>query len=266
MKIVAIVQARMSSTRLPGKVLKPLGSIPVIEFLFQQLRYSKYITEIVLATSSDSSDDVLCDWACHTSVKYHRGSLTDVLDRYYQTALSLGIQNGDAIVRITGDCPFIDPSIVDATIQLYLREKVDYASNINPPTFPDGLDCEVCSFGALETAWKVAKLSSEREHVTPYIRNHADMFSHTNFQSPVDYSQHRWTLDTLEDYQFIVSIVDMLEHQQSNNNTANAQSRPMADLHKVLAILERSPHLSELNHQYQRNEGYEKSLIHDVNH
>lgn len=262
MSVIAVIQARMSSTRLAGKVLKPLGDGTVIDFLFQQLRYSQRITQVILATSTDPSDDVLYEWSTKSSIACYRGSLDDVLDRFYHAAVSVGAKSGDSIVRITGDCPLIDPLIVDEVINLYEKERVDYASNINPPTYPDGFDCEVFTFDALKYALDNATLLSEREHVTPYIRKHLDIFSQANYSSAVDYSHYRLTLDTLEDYLLISGIVELLLKEYSNSSH-RVEDDPIATLEKVLSLLERFPVLLQHNQHFQRNEGYQRSLLQD---
>jgi spore coat polysaccharide biosynthesis protein SpsF len=263
MSTIAIIQARMSSTRLPGKVLKPLGNSTVVDFLFRQLQYSRRITQVVLATSTDSRDEALYNWACDSLVACYRGSLDNVLDRFYHAAVSVGAKSGDIIVRITGDCPLIDSVIVDAVIDMHQKKHVDYASNINPPTFPDGFDCEVFTFDALKYAFENATLLSEHEHVTPYIRNHHDIFSQANYYSAVDYSQYRLTLDTPEDYLLISGIVDLLLKEYPNSSH-RVEYVPIATLEKVCSILERFPVLLQHNQHFQRNEGYQRSLLQDL--
>lgn len=206
--IVAIVQARMSSTRLPGKVLKPLGSKIALARVIHQLSGAQRINQIVLATSIDASDDSLIGWARKSQIPYMRGSLHDVLDRYYRTATHY---KADIVVRITADCPLIDPTVVDSVIERFLQNDCDYASNINPPTFPDGLDTEVMSFEALERAWIDAKLPADREHVTLYIRNNPELFRIANVAYRDDISKLRLTLDTQEDYEFLNRLIQKLE-------------------------------------------------------
>ena len=164
MKVVAIVQARMNSSRLPGKVMMQLVNKPVLEHVVERLSYCKLIEKIVVATSNESSDDQVKDYCVNNKIDFYRGSLVDVLDRYYHAAK---IYNAKAILRITCDCPVIDPVVVDAVITGYLSG--EYDSYGLGGKFPDGLDCTVYSFSSLEKAWQEARLKSEREHVGPYI-------------------------------------------------------------------------------------------------
>jgi len=167
MKVVAIVQARMGSLRLPNKVMLPLsGDMTMIEVLLKRLSESKQTDEIVLATSIDKKNDSLSDHVTDLGYQVYRGSESDVLDRYYKAAKQY---NATVIVRITGDCPLIDHEVVDSVIKLYKLSNSDYVSNVMPPTYPDGLDVEVFSFESLEYAWKNSVLDIDREHVTPFI-------------------------------------------------------------------------------------------------
>jgi spore coat polysaccharide biosynthesis protein SpsF (cytidylyltransferase family) len=234
--IVAIVQARMSSQRLPGKVLKPLGSKPALACVLHQLSGATLINHIVLATSMEDSDAPLVQWARRAKVDCSRGSLTDVLDRYYQAALHC---KADVIVRITADCPLLDPTIVDKCVERFLQGDCDYATNTNPPTFPDGLDNEVLSFAALERAWKEATLPAEREHVTPYIRNHPELFRLANVENPQDYSKMRWTLDTPEDYAFLNRVIQRLEMNHIR------EQNPRFTMQEVLELLSTDKSLLE---------------------
>jgi len=202
-KIIAIVQARMGSTRLPNKVMLPVGTgLPMVEVLLSRLSKSKEIDQIVLATSIETVNKYLADYVNKLDYDVYQGSESDVLDRYYQAALK---HNSDIVIRITGDCPLIDPEIVDEIIKAYKLSNVDYISNINPPTYPDGLDVEVFSFKALTRAWEEAKSRSDREHVTPYIRR-SGKFKIKNITNSDDYSNERWTVDEPEDYEVIKSI------------------------------------------------------------
>ena len=201
MKIVAIIQARMGSTRLPGKMMMDIAGKPAIENVWDRVRLSKHLDEIWLATSVDSQDDVLAQWAEDKSVLCYRGSENDVLDRFYQVAVK---SHTDVVVRLTGDCPLHDSNTIDKVIDLYGDgTRYDYVSNVVPPTYPDGLDVEVFSFDVLADAWHNARLKSEREHVTPYIRSHAKPARIGNLLNDVDLSMYRWTLDTKEDLKLI---------------------------------------------------------------
>src|SRR3989338_7529202 len=244
MKVIAIVQARMGSTRLPGKMTKEILGKPIVEYVFDRVRPSKRLTEIWLATTTDTSDDVLAEWAKNHGVKCYRGSMNDVLDRYYQTAK---LAEADVVVRITGDCPLADCQVIDCVINEYLTEypKFDYVCNTQPPTFPDGLDTEVVSFVALEKAWQEARLSSEREHVTPYIWNHPEIFRLHNIVSPHDLSAQRWTLDTAEDLEFIRRIVAECQHRGV-----------YCGLEEIMDIIAAHPEWLAINRMHERNEGY----------
>ena len=248
-KIAAIVQARMSSSRLPQKVLMDLQGKPVIEQVFHQLSYSKLLNEIILATSSDSSDDPLIEWAKSKQIKYFRGDLNNVLKRFYDTAKYFNIE---VIVRITADCPLIDPEIVDNVIEQYLIGNHDYFSNTNPPTFPDGLDTEVFSFVSLEKAFDRAKLLSEIEHVTPYIRNHPEEFKIGNYSSSINYEHFRWTLDNPEDYYFISAVYNNLYEEGT-----------FIKWHDVIKFLDKNKEVIGINEHIARNEGLTKSLKSD---
>jgi glutamate-1-semialdehyde 2,1-aminomutase len=205
MYIIAIVQARMGSTRLPNKVMRPISAdIPMIEVLLSRLSQSKEINQILLATSNDLCNKPLVDHVSELGYNVFQGSEDDVLDRYYMAALQ---KNPDVVVRITGDCPLIDSDIVDAVIKIYKSSSADYVSNTNPPTYPDGLDVEVFSFSALKTAWKEAKTISDREHVTPFIYE-SGKFKVVNFTNSKNYSNERWTVDEIEDYEVVKSIFD----------------------------------------------------------
>lgn len=204
MKTVAIVQARCNSKRLPNKVLLPLSNETVISFLLKRLSKAKFVDEIIVATTVDSSDDKLAEHIKSLGVKVCRGSIDDVLDRYCQAAIET---EADTIIRITGDCPIIDPVLVDRIVKVFMSSEMDYVSNTLNPTFPDGLDIEVMSFQALLRAKQFAKSNFDREHVTPFIKNSAD-FSVKNIENNTDLSDLRWTLDEREDYQALSLICD----------------------------------------------------------
>ena len=165
MKIVALVQARMGSTRLPNKVMKTILDIPMIELLLTRLARAKEISQIIVATSIDERNLPLVEHVRKLGYACEQGSENDVLDRYVQVAKK---HHADVVVRITGDCPLVDPCLVDEVIRQFKVEKVDYFSNTNPPTYPDGLDIEVCTFKALEQARLESTTTFDREHVTPY--------------------------------------------------------------------------------------------------
>ena len=247
MNIIAIIQARMGSKRLPGKMLKEIKGKPLVFYVLNQVKKSKLIDGIVLATTDTDKDRVLLETVEKIGFKTFAGDENDVLDRYYQSAKSF---KGDIIVRVTGDCPLIDPRIIDKVIQRYNETGCDYASNVDPPTFPDGLDVEVFSFKVLENAWKEAKLSSEREHVTPYIYKNKDKFITINVENDSNLSKMRWTIDEKEDFLFLKMILDKLGNKEIN-------------MKNILDVLEKFPELSKINVKFKRNEGYQKSLRED---
>lgn len=202
MIITAVVQARMGSTRLPGKVMTPLAGAPLIEVLLERLSRSRRITSIVLATSEDVRNEPLAAHVASLGYRVFRGSEHDVLSRFY---LAAAPTTPDVVVRITGDCPLVDAALVDAIIDAFLAGQVDYATNTNPPTFPDGLDVEVMSFEALATAFREATTPYDREHVTPFIRT-PGRFRTVNVVGDADHSAQRWTVDEPEDL-VVVSAV-----------------------------------------------------------
>jgi glutamate-1-semialdehyde 2,1-aminomutase len=196
MTVVAIVQARMGSTRLPDKVMKRIGGVPMIELLLSRLGRALEVDEIVLATSHDPRNQQLVEHVASLGFRCFRGSEDDVLDRYYQTASATG---ADAIVRITGDCPLVDPALVDEIVRAFRTSGADYLSNTSSPSYPDGLDVEVFSMAALAAAWHEAVEPFDREHVTPYLRR-TDRFSQGSFQNGEDLSALRWTVDEAADF------------------------------------------------------------------
>jgi spore coat polysaccharide biosynthesis protein SpsF (cytidylyltransferase family) len=207
MKIVAIVQARMSSTRLRGKVLMPLGQKTVLEQLIDRLSKTKLINQIVIATTTNPEDDVLVNFCMDRGLSYFRGEENNVLSRFYKCAVSF---NADIIVRVTSDCPLVDPSIVDQTIKLLINKKSDYSANNLVKTFPHGLDVEVISFSALSLSWAEAKEEFELEHVTQFVRQRPKRFKLENLKSKGDFKHIRVTLDYPSDYELIQTIYESL--------------------------------------------------------
>jgi spore coat polysaccharide biosynthesis protein SpsF len=247
MKTVAIVQARMSSTRLSGKVLMPLVGEPVLWHVVSRILTCKTIAEVVVATSTDATDDSIEAWCQGADVSCYRGSLNDVLDRYYQAGL---LHAADVVVRITADCPAIDPTIVDEVVRGFLLGGYQFYGLVGE--FPDGLDCTVFMFSALARAWREAALPSEREHVGPYIEKHPEMFKNGGLAKFEGLSHHRWTLDEPQDYEFLQAVFSRL-HQKNRIFLAT----------DVLRLLENEPELIDINSSIVRNEGYLKSLIED---
>lgn len=248
-KTLIIIQARMGSSRLPGKVLMEIEGKPLLWYMFQRLKRLKSEVEIILATTNSTKDDPLVEFLKNIHIKYYRGSENDVLDRFYQTALSL---KPDIIVRITGDCPLIDPSVIDEAISFFQKNNYDYINNTSPPTYPDGYDCEVFTFSTLEKTWKEAKKNSEREHVTPYIYNHKEIFKTGNISYKKDYSSYRLTVDEIQDFQLIKNIITHFKENWIN-----------LTMEEVIKFLDANKEIKKVNEQFQRNEGYAKSLKED---
>ena len=206
--IGCIIQARMGSTRLPGKILKKVhNDIPSFQYTINQLGFSKNIDKIVIATTKLVEDDVIEKFANEQNLDCFRGSVENVLDRYYQCSKKFEF---DGIVRITSDCPLIDPSITDEVIQAYTSGVYDYVSNVFPRTFPTGTETEVINNKALEIAWKNAKLPSEKEHVTPYFKNNKEKFRIKNVKNDINLSHLRWALDYEEDLKLIKEILNKI--------------------------------------------------------
>jgi len=248
MRTVCIVQARMSSTRLPGKVLLPLAGREVLAHVIERLALCQTLDEVVVATSSDASDDVLAQWCRARNVPVFRGSLQDVLDRYYQCAVE---NQADAMVRITADCPALDPALVDAVVRGFHAGAYDlfYLGG----EFPDGLDCAVFSFASLQRAWREATLPSEREHVGPYIVNHPEWFRVGCLEKFKGLAHHRWTLDEPRDLVFLQSLFARL--QRPDGQPFLTQD--------ILDLLEQEPELLQTNKGIVRNEGLLKSVSAD---
>ena len=202
MKVVAIVQARMGSTRFPNKVMKPICGVPMIELLLKRLAKSQELDHIVVATSIDSSNKALIEHVESLGFACEQGSEDDVLERYVQAAEK---HKSDVVVRITGDCPLVDPNLVDDCIREFHSQNVDYLSNTNPPTYPDGLDVAVVKTNALQIASRNSHEKYQREHVMPYIRNSKD-FQLGCLKNSEDLSSLRWTVDEPEDFDVITNI------------------------------------------------------------
>ncbi len=205
--IVAIIQARMGSSRLPGKVLKDIGGEPMLYRVVTRVRRSQWIGQVIIATTVDVSDDPVADFCLSRGIPCYRGHLQDVLDRYYQAA---GLFNAQTVVRLTGDCPLIDPKEIDRTITAYIEAGVDFAANRLPPpwarTTPIGMDTEVISMEALSRAWREAKAPHEREHVMPYLYDTPGRFNTLLVDHVPNLGHLRLTVDTAEDLALIRQI------------------------------------------------------------
>ena len=248
--ILAILQARVSSTRLPGKVLKPLLGQPMILRQIERLKRARAIDRLIVATSVGPEDDALADLCRQNGLECFRGSLDDVLDRFYQAAK--GVQ-ATHVMRLTGDCPLVDPEILDALIRLHLVEGNDYSNNTLEPCFPDGLDAEIMTLPCLEMTWQEAVLPSQREHVTSFIYQNPQRFKLGVLKGSRDFSGLRWTVDEPEDFVFVSRIYEALYPRN-----------PAFGFQAILDYLEEDPDLQALNSHFQRNEGYLKSLNMDI--
>ena len=230
-RILAIIQARMGSSRLPGKVLADIQGQPMLWRVIERVRVTTTVNDIVVATTTELADDVIASFCGEHGVNFFRGSGSDVLDRYYRTACRYEAQ---AIVRITSDCPLIDPEIIDQTVRAYSAAQPDYASNTVARTYPRGLDTEVLTFTALESAWSEARESYQRAHVTPYLYENPSRFRIVSVTGDKDYSSHRWTVDTEQDLEFVRAIYSRGQGKEFR-------------LRDVLRMIEHEPHLSEIN-------------------
>ena len=245
--IGCIIQARMGSSRLPGKALmKSDSGKPLLYYVINQLRYCSKVKNLVIATTTNQEDDEIEKFANDNSVNIFRGKEKDVLDRYFQCAKKYSFST---IVRITADCPLIDPQIVDKVIEQFFSENYDFATNTLTRTFPIGTDVEVFSFSALNRAWENTQLPSEREHVTPYLRKEEN-FKIINVENDKNISNLRLTVDRIEDFELIKQIL--------NNISINP-----IHLEDVLELFSRKPELIEINKHINHNEGFNKSLEED---
>jgi spore coat polysaccharide biosynthesis protein SpsF len=247
MKKVALIQARMSSSRLPGKVLKDIVGSPMLIRVIQRAVSAKTIDLVAVITSNHADDNAIEQLCDHHSILCYRGSLNDVLDRYYEAALHF---QADVIVRITADCPLLDPIIVDKVIDAFQNGRFDYVSNTLECTYPDGLDTEVFRFETLKQAWQEAALKSEREHVTAYMVKHPEFFRLGSVKHEEDLSSLRWTVDTPRDLEFIRCI-----YKHFGNGDFGME--------EILAYVENHPEIQTINAGQERNEGYHKSLRED---
>lgn len=249
MNTVAIIQARVSSTRLPGKILKKIEGKTILEHVIDRVKAAQNLDDVIVATTVNKEDLEIVKLCTSLGISVFCGSENDVLDRYYQTAR---LFKANHIVRITSDCPLIDPQVIEEVIELYFKEKADYATNTIPETFPDGEDVEVFSFKTLKRAWESAKLSSEREHVTPYIRKNPNIFKIVNLKCSVNLNNKRWTIDEPMDFKYIKIIYKNLYSEDS-----------LFGMKKILDFLKKHPEIEKINKNIIRNEGYSKSLKED---
>lgn len=242
---VAIIQARVSSSRFPRKVLEPLMGLPMVVFMARRVQQALLVDQVLVATSTDPSDDALAQALQAHGIACQRGSLDDVLDRFYRAATWA---KADHVVRLTGDCPLMDADLVDRALALLAESGADYASNINPPSYPDGLDVEAFTLAALQDAWFNATLPSEREHVTLYLRAGHGHVRSAAWSGLADLSALRWTVDHADD----------LTHVKSLLAGAGVTSPTGFDRFDLYRSIERTGLSTGADHR--RNEGLAKSL------
>lgn len=249
-KIIALLQARSDSTRLPKKVLKPILNKPMIIHQLQRTSKSELIDKLILVTSDEKSDDTLASTIKQYDFELYRGDKNNVLKRFYDCVKPLNLKNKDIIVRLTGDCPLHDPNIIDETILAFMNESCDYLANSIKAVYPDGLDVEVCSFNALKIAYLSARKQSDLEHVTPYIRD-CGKFITKDFKKEAIYPHWRLTVDNQEDFDLINKI-----YQHFDNTFFSFE--------KIIEFLLNNQELLKINSHIKRNEGYAKSLNEDL--
>ena len=242
---LALIQARMGSSRFPGKVLEDLSGHPVLWQVVNRVRKARSLDKVVVATTAETVDDPIARFCEQEGIGCFRGSEPDVLDRFYRAARE---NAADVVVRITADCPLIDPAVIDKVVARYERGDCDYASNALRYTYPDGLDTEVFSFAALERAWHEARKSSEREHVTPYLRTGAFRTANVESETPVSPVQYRWTVDHPRDLQFVRKVYEAF--------SANGEF----GFREVFDLLKERPDLATIQAETITNEGYYTSL------
>jgi len=234
--IVAILQARMSSARLPGKVLAPLGGLPMIGRQLERIARSRRLTTTIVATSTEPADDPIASVATDFGTACYRGSLNDVLDRFRGAVRTVDAAH---VVRLTADCPLTDPHVLDRVIEAHLEHGCDYTANVIEPCYPDGLDVEVVTKSALERLWQEASLQDEREHVTLRVHRRSGEFSRHSVRCDRDLSSQRWTVDFEQDLEFVRRVFDELH-----------PTHPEFGMEDVLELLERVPALSQLNSRF----------------
>jgi spore coat polysaccharide biosynthesis protein SpsF (cytidylyltransferase family) len=253
LKTVAIIQARFNSSRLPGKVLMEVKNKPLLLHMYERVIASNEIDQVIIATSNQKSDEGIIEFCKLNKIEYFCGSLDDVLDRYYQAAK---ITNANLVVRLTGDCPIIDPKVIDSVINIYKNENYDFVANTAPPeglTYPEGMDVEVFSMSALEEAWNNAKKPSEREHVTFYFWKNLDKFKCFRADLTYNYSHYRLTVDYLEDFVVVSSIIEKLYSREH-----------IFSMEDILRFLDLNPEIYEINNNIESFSGWNESLAKDL--
>ena len=254
--VVAIIQARMNSTRLPNKALLKIGEQYMLEHVVKQTKASKYVKDVIIATTNSIKDKKIINFCIKNNLKYFCGSNNDVLDRYYKCAKKF---SSDIIVRISSDCPFIDPTIIDQIILKFSKNSFDYVSNNieeengkwknSMCSFPQGMVVEICNFNTLEKAWKKAKKPSEREHVFPYVQFNSRLFKVSNLVYKKDLSFIRCTVDKKEDLKFVRELWKRIP-----------KTKKIIHIKDVLKIIKNEPLLVKINNKINFDEGYKKSI------
>jgi spore coat polysaccharide biosynthesis protein SpsF len=244
MVVTAIIQARMGSTRLPGKILKEVDGKTLLDYQMERVKASKKIDQIVIATTINCEDDIIEQFCLKNDIKYYRGPEIDVLTRYYEAASKFG---GETIIRLTSDCPIIDPVVIDETISYYMNNNgiFDYVTNTLVSAYPRGYDVEVFSKEVLEKAYKMASSQSDREHVTAYIYKNADVFNIGHYGEDSFYSNYRLTVDTEEDFQLVSTIISNLYHENH-----------LFNLYEIRDLFNNHPELSLMNSHVRQKKVY----------
>lgn len=251
MKITTVIQARINSTRLPGKVMLPLAGKPLLVRMVERVKRAKLSGTIIVATTTNEVDNEIEQLCKAENILCFRGHPTDLLDRHYQTAL---YYEADVVLKIPSDCPLIDPKIIDDVIGFYKYNVMnyDYVSNLHPASYPDGNDVELMTFAAIEKAWENSTKQFEREHTTPYIWENPSVFriGSVLWETGKDYSKkHRWTIDYLEDYEFIKKVYDELYIQN-----------PQFDLYDIIDLVGNRPDILKINNKYVGEYWYKNHL------
>ena len=249
--IGAIIQARMGSSRLPGKVLREVNGRPLLSYMLERVSAARTLDRVVIATTDRLQDDAIVEFCRKQGIFVFRGSEDDVLDRYYQCALRL---KADSVVRLTSDCPLIAPWVIDEIVEVYLSGNYDYVANTAPPvgTYPDGMDVEVFSFAALERAWREARKPSEREHVTFYFWQNPHLFKTYRHDLSENLSDYRLTVDYPEDFEVIQAILSTLYPQN-----------PLFTMQEIITFLQQNPEIRARNASIAWNQGWQTAFKKD---
>jgi spore coat polysaccharide biosynthesis protein SpsF (cytidylyltransferase family) len=255
MKTVAIIQARMGSTRLPGKVLMPVMGRPLLQWMLDRIATCKDVDEIIVATTTNDRDEVIAKFTESLGYRVFRGSEDDVLDRYYHAA---SLVHCDAVIRITADCPLLDPNILGKMINDFEMNKLDFLSNSEPlpSSWPDGMDVSIVRFSALMTAWRNAIKPSEREHVTFHFWNNQQIYKCMRIDHNPDLAKYRLTIDYIEDYEVLKAVI---EHFASHSIEAFGR----VSVGEIIDFLNNNPAIFNLNQKYTRGLGWQDSLRRD---